>query len=138
VVVEQLRAIGISASVKSVEWGTWLSDTYQGRDFQATVIGFDAKTLTAQAMLGRWASDAPDNMINFNNAEYDETLEEAIACADDAEQTALFKRCQEILTEQAANLYIQDLCDLVAIKSTLEGYEFYPLYAMDLSTIRYK
>ena len=138
VVVEQLKAIGINATIKSVEWSTWLSDTYMGRNFQATVIGFDAKTLTAQAMLGRWQSDADDNMINFSNGEYDETLAAAIAATDEAEQIALYKRCQEILTEQAANLYIQDLCDLVAMKNTLEGYQFYPLYAMDLSTVRYK
>ncbi|MBR6561721.1 MAG: ABC transporter substrate-binding protein, partial [Oscillospiraceae bacterium] len=60
------------------------------------------------------------------------------ACVDDAEQTELFKRCETILTEQAANLYIQDLCDLVAMKSTLDGYKFYPIYAMDLSTVYYK
>lgn len=138
VVVEQLRAIGINASIKAVEWSAWLTDTYQGRNFQATVIGFDAKNLTAGAMLDRWRSDAGGNMINFNNAEYDETLDKANASVDDAEQTALYKRCETILTEQAANLYIQDMCDLVAIKATLGGYQFYPLYAMDLSTVYYK
>lgn len=138
VVVEQLRAIGINASIKAVEWSAWLKDVYQGRDFQATVIGFDAKNLTAGAMLDRWRSDASGNMINFKNAEYDQTLDKAAACVDDAEQTALYKRCEAILTEQAANLYIQDMCDLVAIKATLGGYQFYPLYAMDLSTVYYK
>ena len=138
VVVEQLRAIGINASIKGVEWDAWLTDTYQGRHFQATVIGFDAKNLTAGAMLDRWRSDASGNMINFSNAEYDETLDKATACVDDAEQTELYKRCEAILTEQAANLYIQDMCDLVAIKTTLGGYQFYPLYAMDLSTVYFK
>ena len=138
VVVEQLRAIGINASIKAVEWGAWLTDTYQGRGYQATVIGFDAKNLTAGAMLDRWRSDASGNISNFSSAEYDRTLDAAAASVDDAEQTALYKRCETILTEQAANLYIQDLCDLVAIKSTLSGYEFYPLYAMDLSTVYYK
>ena len=138
VVVEQLKAIGITATIKPVEWSTWLSDTYTGRNFQATVIGFDAKTLTAQAMLARWASDADNNMINFSNEEYDQTLAAAMAATDEDEQVALYKRCQEILTEQAANLYIQDMCDLVAMKDSLEGYAFYPLYAMDLSTVRYK
>ena len=138
VVVEQLRAIGINASIKAVEWSAWLKDTYQGRDFQATVIGFDAKNLTAGAMLDRWRSDASGNMINFSNAEYDQTLDKASASVDDAEQTALYKRCEAILTEQAANLYIQDMCDLVAIKAALGGWKFYPLYAMDLSTVYYK
>ena len=138
VVVEQLRAIGIKATIKPVEWSSWLSDVYQGRNYQATIIGFDAKNLTAQAMLARFCSDAPDNISNFADAEYDRVYAEACATVDDAKQTELFKRCEEILTERAANLYIQDLCDLVAIRSDLTGYAFYPLYAMDLSTVEYK
>lgn len=138
VVVEQLRAIGVDASINIVEWSTWLSDIYQGRNYEATVVGFDAKTLTAQALLDRWRSDSSSNISNFSNAEYDRVYAEACACVDDAEQTELFKRCETILTEQAANLYIQDLCDLVAMKSTLDGYKFYPIYAMDLSTVYYK
>lgn len=31
----------------------------------------------------------------------------------------------------------QDLADFVLIKSDLDGYQFYPLYVMDLSTVHY-
>ena len=41
------------------------------------------------------------------------------------------------LTEHAANVYIQDLADLVAVRSGLEGVTFYPIYVLDLSSIRY-
>ena len=41
------------------------------------------------------------------------------------------------LTETAANVYIQDLANLVAIRENLTGYEFYPMYVMDLSTVHY-
>lgn len=36
-----------------------------------------------------------------------------------------------------ANVYIQDLADLVAVRKGLSGYRFYPLYAIDLSTVAY-
>ena len=39
------------------------------------------------------------------------------------------------LTENAANVYIQDMADLVALRAGLEGLTFYPLYAVDLSTL---
>ena len=39
--------------------------------------------------------------------------------------------------ETAANVYIQDLADLVAVRKGLSGYRFYPLYAIDLSTVTY-
>ncbi|MBQ2829786.1 MAG: ABC transporter substrate-binding protein, partial [Oscillospiraceae bacterium] len=61
----------------------------------------------------------------------------AIACTDEAEQIALYKELQAILSENAANVYIQDLCDLVATAPNLKGYEFYPIYVMDMSTVHY-
>ena len=41
------------------------------------------------------------------------------------------------LTENAANVYIQDLADLVAVRKGLEGLNFYPIYVLDLSTVRW-
>jgi len=51
------------------------------------------------------------------------------------EQTELFKQCETILTEQAANVYIQDLADFYVMQNDIGGYEFYPLYVMDLSNV---
>ena len=42
-----------------------------------------------------------------------------------------------MLTEQAANVYLQDLADFVAVNKNLTGYEFYPLYVMDLANVAY-
>ena len=54
-----------------------------------------------------------------------------------AEQTALYKEMEKNLTEHAANVYIQDLADLVAVRKGLEGVTFYPIYVLDLSGIHY-
>lgn len=138
VMVEQLKEVGITAEIQLVDWNTWLTDVYSGRDFEATVVGFDSSILSASGMLARWVSDNGKNMINYNNAEYDETYAAAQATTDDAEQTALYKRCLEILSEDAANVYTQDLADFVAINPALEGFEFYPLYVIDMSLLSFK
>ena len=137
VLVEQLGAVGITVEIEEVEWHTWLQRTYTERDFQSTVVGFDAANLTANALLQRWTSDSEKNMINFSNAEYDSVMAQANATTDDAARTALFKQVERILTEEAANVYIQDLADMVAINKNLTGFEFYPLYVLDLSNIAY-
>lgn len=137
VLAEQLKAVGIQASIQKVEWNSWVDDVYGGRNFEATVVGFDASTLNAGSLLARWVSDNGKNMINFNNSEYDRTFAAAQSAVEDGEQTALYKECLEILSETAANVYLQDLADFVAINPRLEGFNFYPLYVMDMSTIRY-
>ena len=137
VLVEQLKQAGINAQIEQIDWNTWLTDVYANREFEATVVGFDASILSPTALLARWVSDSSKNMIGLNNPEYDQTYAKAVATVDDAEQTELFKRCLEILSETAANVYTQDLADFVAVNPKLEGFEFYPLYVMDMSTLHW-
>lgn len=137
VLVEQLAQVGITATIEPVEWETWLTEVYAGRNFESTVIGFDAATLNAGALLNRWMSTNESNMINYDNPDYDAVMEEAAACTDEEQQTELYKEAASILTETAANVYIQDLADFMLLKSDLDGYQFYPMYVMDLSSVHY-
>lgn len=138
VIVAQLKEAGIDVTLDLVDWNSWLSDVYQGRNFEATLVGFDSSMLTASGMLARWVTGNSKNMIGYSNSEFDECYALAEASSDDQEQTAYYKRCLEILSETAANVYLQDLADFVAVNPELEGYEFYPLYVMDMSTVKYK
>lgn len=135
VIVELLRQIGVTAEINTVEWETWYSETYQGRNFEATVCGVDGHTLTGSAMLSRFQSDNAKNFISFASDEYDETYAEAVATTDEQEQIRLFKLCQTILTEQAASVYIQDNTNFVVTQNDIGGFQYYPLYVMDLSTL---
>ena len=56
--------------------------------------------------------------------------------ADDEAQVAAYKEAEKILSDTAANVYIQDLADFVVLNPAFTGYEFYPLYAVDFSKIR--
>ena len=135
VLIEEFKAIGVTAKIELIEWETWLSDVYSGREFEATVIGLDASTLTASSMLMRFNSDSSKNFINYSNAEYDAAYAKAQASTDEEERTAAYKECQQILTETAANVYIQDMAEFVAINKKYAGYEFYPLYVQDYSKL---
>lgn len=135
VVAEQLREAGINVTIQPVEWSTWLDTIYNGRQFQATVVGVDAANMTARAMLERFTSDYGKNFINYNNPAYDTLFQQAINAQDEATQTDLYKQMETMLADTAANVYIQDLCDLVAMRQDLGGLKFYPIYVLDLSTV---
>ncbi|MGN0130877.1 MAG: ABC transporter substrate-binding protein [Lachnospiraceae bacterium] len=135
VLVEEFKAIGVDAQINLIEWDSWLSDVYADRNFESTVVGVDASSLTPGALLSRFESTASNNFINYNNADYDAAYARAIATTDDEEKTAAYKECETILSEDAANVYIQDLAEFVAINKKYAGYEFYPLYVQDLSKL---
>ncbi len=138
VLAEELKAVGIDAKINLVEWATWLSDVYQGRNFEATVVGFDASFLTARALLERWISTNGKNMINFNDPEYDRVLQAAFTATDEAEQTELYKQAEKILSDEAANVYLMDPNELTVISNKLDGYVSYPMFVIDLSKIYFK
>ena len=137
VLVQQLAQIGVNATIEPIEWESWVSDVYAGRQFQSTVVGVDASTMTARALLERFTSTYGKNFINYSNADYDALFQQVLTTYDDAAQTALYKDMERNLTENAANVYIQDLADLVAVRKGLEGVTFYPIYVLDLATIHY-
>ena len=136
VLVEQFKAIGVKAEIQLIEWDSWLSDVYANRNYESTVVGLDANNLTGAAMLQRFTSDSSKNFVNYNSAKYDEAFKNAILSTDDAEKTKYYKECQTILSEEAVNVYIQDLPEFVAINKKYTGYEFYPLYVQDIAKLK--
>lgn len=137
VLVQQLAEVGVKAAIQPIEWESWVSDVYAGRQFQATVVGVDASNMTARALLERFTSDYGKNFINYNSAEYDALFQQVLTTYDDAAQTALYKEMEADLTKNAANVYIQDLADLVAVRKGVEGVTFYPIYVLDLANLHY-
>jgi peptide/nickel transport system substrate-binding protein len=58
--------------------------------------------------------------------------------SSDEERVNIYKDLQKNLAENAANIYIQDMVEFVALSDKFEGYVFYPLYVQDLAKIRLK
>lgn len=137
IVVEQLKKAGITAKIVPVEWVTWLSDVYKGRNYQATVVGLDFN-LAPSDVLKRYSSTAGNNFMNYNSAEYDRIFEIAISAVEEQEKTTAYKELQRLLYVDAASAYIQDPALLTAVSKELGGYTFYPVYVQDMSLVYFK
>ena len=135
ILAEQFKSSNIDARIELIEWESWVSDVYAGRKFESTIVGLDASTLSASALLSRFVSDAGKNFVNFNNEAYDIAYANAQRAVDDEEKTAYYKECETILAREAANVYLQDLASLVVLNKKYAGYEFYPLYIQDISKL---
>ncbi|MBQ2061285.1 MAG: ABC transporter substrate-binding protein [Oscillospiraceae bacterium] len=135
VIVEQLKEVGVTATIVPVEWSSWLSDVYGKSEFQSTITGLTSDNMTARKLLERFNTQAGNNFTKYESAEYDALFARAISAADDAEQTAIYRQMERQLTENAANVYIQDMADLVVVRNGVDGLTFYPLYVLDVSTL---
>ncbi|MNH71300.1 Oligopeptide-binding protein AppA precursor [compost metagenome] len=134
VIVQQLAKVGIKVKIVPVEWAVWLSQVYQGRDYDMTIIGLDGK-LDPNDILNKYVSDSKNNFFNFSDPAYDKVLKEGLKEIDPEKRVALYKEAQKILTNDAAAVYIMDPNLNVALKKNIEGYKQYPLYVQDISTL---
>ncbi len=135
VIVNQLKQIGVTAAIHQVDWATWISKVYTGRDYEATVISVDGAVLTPASFLSRYVSTAKNNFVNYKNPEYDKLYEQAVKESDAAKRTELFKKAQQLISRDAASVYIQDIASLTALKTGIKGFTAYPLYVFDASTL---
>jgi len=133
ILAEEFKKIGVTAEINLIEWDSWLSDVYSDRNYESTVIGVDASSLTARALLERFTTDNSGNFVLYSNPDYDAVFEKAMNETNEEAKTEYYKECQKILAQDAVNVYIQDLPQLVAVNKKFAGYEFYPVYVQDIS-----
>jgi peptide/nickel transport system substrate-binding protein len=136
VLVNQLGRIGINASIKLVDWGTWLSEVYVARRYEATIISVDSVTISPRGFLERYHSNSSGNFVNFSSPRFDSIYEEALNEADTSRRTALYLEAQEVISEEAASAFIQDIRSFIVFpRGRFGGFMNYPLYATDFSTV---
>lgn len=134
---QQLAQIHINVTIETIEWATWLEEVYGNAQYQATVIGFTGK-LNPNDVLVRFTSDYPKNFVKYNNPEYDELIAAAAVEMNDEKRIEMYKECQRILTEDATSIYICDPNLIMASRSGLKGYTFYPVTFHDFTKLYYE
>ena len=134
VLASQLQNAGITMKIQMIEWASWLSDVYQGHNFEATIVGLDSQ-LAPSDILKYYISGSKKNFINYESEEFDRLYQEAIATTDSAKKKELYNKAQKCLADDAASVFLQSPSLMVAVSKRLTGYTFYPVYVQDMSTI---
>ena len=136
VIVNQLRVAGINATIRLVDWATWLSEVNRERRFQATIISLDSATVSPRGFLARYHSLSGSNFMNFRDAEFDRIFNEALTERDDQRRIWLYREAQRIISENAAAVFIQDILGFRAFTAgRFGGVVNYPLFLIDFASM---
>ncbi len=134
VIKDQLAKIGVTLEIKPVEWAQWLDGVYTNEDYETTIIGHSGK-LDPQDFLNRFSSTYARNYFNFSDPEYDALIAEASATTDQAARAKIYKKCQQVLVDKAATVFIQDPGAVYAVADRVSGFKIYPVSFYNLSDL---
>jgi peptide/nickel transport system substrate-binding protein len=126
-----LAKIGITVTLFTEDWGTYLQDTEAGKH--------------QMAMLG-WTGDNgdPDNFLNVlysqdkavvgaagniafkKNQKFQDLLDEALVTFDQSERADLYEKANELLVEQCSHIFIAHADQNLGFRASVRGYIIHP------------
>ena len=140
IVQNQLGQIGITATVETVEWATYLDGTAAG-EHDMFILGWVAVTgdpdYALYANFHSEAQGAAGNRTFYSNPTVDALLDEARVSADPAVREAAYKEVQQIIFDEAPWIFVQEGEDLTAIGSDVEGFVNNPAGHHVLKTVSF-
>lgn len=137
ILLDQLRNLNINLTITPMEWANAVAlfedpemspaifPIYSGSDFP------DPDNYLWQSfhssMAGTWTG-----ANHYENPELDTLLEEARSTVDEAKRTELYTQAQEILIEEAVELYVFTSIEGLAHVETVQGYQYGPVMGSDI------
>lgn len=114
-VVTQFAEIGVTLTVDSVEFGTWLNDVYITKDFDLSYID--------HAEASDFANYAnPDYYFGYDNPEVQSLFAQSIAATDADEAAELLKQAARQVAEDAPAKWLINWTPTVAVNKSVSGF----------------
>lgn len=136
VVKDELAQVGIDAEIQAIPWAEFYPTVYQNYEYEMAQLQIVAYP-DAYRMLSRFMVDS-GNVAGASNARFDQLINLAAAEKDMAKQIEYYKEAQQILVDDATNVFIMDQGVQVALSKGYTGYIHYPFAYTDVSVISYK
>jgi len=129
VIADMLGQVGIKLKIELVEWGVWLDRVFKQKDFQLSMIGH------AEAWdIGIYAN--PTYYFQYDSKEFQDAYANALKATTTEAQSMWFKRCQEIIAEDAVNGYLFVIPSLSVMKAELMNWwKDYPTIVLDCTEV---
>lgn len=129
IIQEQLRLVGITVEIEQVEWSAYLERTAAG-EHDMFILGWT--TVTGDADYGLYAlfhssqHGGAGNRTFFDNAEVDNLLDTGRTSVDEAERLEAYSKAQEIIVEEAPQIFLYYDTQNVGIQNYVTGFELHP------------
>jgi len=122
-----LEAVGVKASIETIEWGAFLSTTAKGAKGMF-IMGWTGTGDADGGLFPRFHSSnvGAANRSRTKNAEIDELLQKGRTTIDEKERRDVYKKLQTAVIDEAPEIFVAVTKNLAATKKNVNGYVMYP------------
>ena len=141
IVQAQLKEVGIEARTETVEWSAYLERTAAG-EHDMFILGWT--TVTGDADYGLYAlyhssqHGGAGNRTFYSNPRVDELLDIGKTEPDQEKRKEAYKEAQEIIVEEAPQLFLYFQTDNVGMQNNIEGFKLHPAGHHSLYKVSFK
>lgn len=121
VVADNLADVGITVSISTVDFGTWLDRQGQG-DFDALMLGWLGNNDPHDYYYAQHHSEGASNSQGYSNPEVDELLDAGATEMDEAKRKEHYDAAAEIIVDEVSYLYLYNPAVIQAHTERLTGY----------------
>jgi peptide/nickel transport system substrate-binding protein len=128
VIQANLAAIGVRASLKTFEWGSYLGKIRTDAPVMFALSWFlksEDPDLSLYPLFYSKNTPLP-NRSNYNNPEVDQLLVQARQAADRAKRADLYKRAQRIIVADAPWIFVDHEIQVVATRADVKHFKLHP------------
>ena len=115
VLVSEFKAIGVTLTVKSVEFPTWLNDVYTNKDYDLSYVNHvEARDFQ------NWAN--PNYYFGYDNAQVQSLYAESVAATDPAVAAQKLKEAAYLVSKDNAADWLYTAITLTVVRDGVTGF----------------
>ena len=115
VLTSQLKAVGITLAVKSVDFTTWLTQVYTNKDYELSFVDH------AEAHdFANWVT--PGYYFNYSNPEVDALYAQATTALSSSDADAKLAEAAKLVAQDAPAAWLYTAVNETAIRTTVKGF----------------
>lgn len=129
IIASQLREVGIDLEIIPLEWGQWLEQVFKGKDYDLTIVSH-----TEPNDIDIYARD--DYYFQYENPDFKALIAKLNVTAEEEARFDLYRQAQQIITDDAVNVYLFQLAKNGVWDAKLKGlWENSPVQANDVTGV---
>lgn len=130
VIQSQLKEVGIEIEVKPQEWGLFIDEVTNKKDFDLTILGWLGASDPDGFMFAQFHTGEKWNFYGYSDKQTDDLLEKGRTTLDEGQRKQIYADAQRRVAEQAPYVFLHINNQYEAHRPNVQGYVHMPTASM--------